>query len=60
MIDDLANGCRLEERFQDHLPQVVNKGTQDCHIEPDWIMTDAVPDDRLLLVRTGSHAELFW
>ncbi len=35
------------------------KGFLECHIEPDWLLiyqTDAV---RVLLVRTGTHADLF-
>jgi mRNA interferase YafQ len=35
------------------------KGFLECHIEPDWLLiyqTDAL---RVLLVRTGTHADLF-
>lgn len=35
------------------------KGFLECHIEPDWLLiyqTDAI---RVLLVRTGTHADLF-
>jgi len=34
-------------------------GTLDCHIEPDWLLLYRVTTTQLILVRTGSHAELF-
>jgi mRNA interferase YafQ len=34
-------------------------GHWDCHVEPDWILLYKLTDQALILVRTGSHAELF-
>lgn len=34
-------------------------GYWDCHVEPDWILLCRVTDEALILVRTGSHADLF-
>ena len=34
-------------------------GHWDCHVEPDWLLLYKVTEDALILVRTGSHAELF-
>ncbi|MDR3699879.1 MAG: type II toxin-antitoxin system YafQ family toxin [Candidatus Sulfopaludibacter sp.] len=34
-------------------------GHWDCHIEPDWLLLYRVTEAELILVRTGSHAELF-
>jgi mRNA interferase YafQ len=31
----------------------------DCRLEPDWLLLYKVTATRLILVRTGSHAELF-
>jgi mRNA interferase YafQ len=31
----------------------------DCHIEPDWLLLYKLAEQELILVRTGSHAELF-
>ena len=31
----------------------------DCHIEPNWLLLYRVTETSLILVRTGSHAELF-
>jgi mRNA interferase YafQ len=34
-------------------------GHWDCHVAPDWILLYKLTDRVLILVRTGSHAELF-
>jgi mRNA interferase YafQ len=34
-------------------------GHWDCHIEPDWLLLYKITETALILVRTGSHAELF-
>jgi len=34
-------------------------GHWDCHVEPDWLLLYRVTENELILVRTGSHAELF-
>ncbi len=32
---------------------------KECHIKPDWLLVFQLTDDKLVLVRTGSHSELF-
>ncbi|MGA3258391.1 MAG: type II toxin-antitoxin system YafQ family toxin [Bryobacteraceae bacterium] len=34
-------------------------GHWDCHVEPDWMLLYRLTGKALVLVRTGSHAELF-
>ena len=35
------------------------KGVWECHIEPDWLLIyDVTPAD-VLLIRTGTHSDLF-
>jgi len=35
-------------------------GYWECHIAPDWLLIYAYPDNEtLVLVRTGTHADLF-
>lgn len=63
VIEKLANGEQLEERYKNH-NLVNNKKYQDCsecHIEPDWLLVYKNVNDELilLLVSTGSHSELF-
>ena len=31
----------------------------ECHIEPDWLLVWDREDDTLILVRTGTHTDLF-
>lgn len=31
----------------------------DCHVEPDWLLLYQLTEKELILVRSGSHAELF-
>ena len=34
-------------------------GHWDCHVGPDWVLLYRVTEKELVLVRTGSHSELF-
>jgi len=63
VIEELAAPNPLPQRYQDHPLKGEYKGYRDCHIEPDWILMygyETLDDGEqlLLLVRTGSHAEL--
>jgi mRNA interferase YafQ len=35
------------------------RGVWECHIEPDWLLIYVITDEEVLLIRTGSHADLF-
>jgi mRNA interferase YafQ len=35
------------------------EGHWDCHVEPDWLLIYKLPPGALILVRTGSHSDLF-
>ncbi|MUU69568.1 type II toxin-antitoxin system mRNA interferase toxin, RelE/StbE family [Helicobacter pylori] len=35
------------------------KDFRECHIKPDILLVYLVKDDELILVRLGSHSELF-
>lgn len=61
IIERLANGETLEEKYKDHLLTGNFKGCRECHIEPDWLLVYERYDDVLVLMlyRTGSHTELF-
>ncbi len=34
-------------------------GVWECHVEPDWLLIYDVSDEEVLLIRTGTHADLF-
>lgn len=61
VIDLLAQGKSLEERYRDHHLSGKYRGTRECHIEPDWLLMYEYRNDVLVLMlyRLGSHAELF-
>lgn len=49
----------LEERYRDHVLIGNYVGHRECHIAPDWLLIYQVTEAELILVRTGSHGELF-
>mgnify|MGYP001495016607 CR=1 FL=1 len=49
----------LPETYQDHPLRGKFTSARDCHIKPDWILIYAVEGSELILLRTGSHADLF-
>ena len=65
-IDELKSIVRLLLR-QMPLPRKNNdhdlignlKGFRECHIRPDWLLIYRIIEDRLIMVRTGSHSDLF-
>lgn len=60
VIEKLAKGEKLEEKYKDHFLSGNYKGCRECHVEPDWLLVYEVYDDVLVLLmyRTGSHSEL--
>ena len=49
----------LPERNRDHALTGNYIGHRECHISPDWLLIYQTTDTELILVRTGSHSELF-
>lgn len=49
----------LPQRLKDHPLTGDWSGSRDCHIEPDWLLLYKIDGNDLILVRTGSHADLF-
>ncbi len=55
----LISGESLPPRLRDHELTGKWKGTRDLHIEPDWLLLYDVEQEELVLIRTGSHSDLF-
>ena len=65
-LSKLTNVLRL---LQDSAPLPVSnrphplkgrwKGFLECHIEPDWLLIYQADAIRILVVRTGTHSDLF-
>jgi mRNA interferase YafQ len=49
----------LPSRCRPHALRGNWSGHWDCHVKPDWLLLYKVTETELILVRTGSHAELF-
>ena len=61
VIQVLAEGGTLPERYRDHGLSGTFAGTRECHIEPDWLLIYEIRSNVLVLMlyRLGPHAELF-
>ncbi len=59
LIQELANDEQLEQRFRDHKLKGDYEGTRECHVEPDWLLIYDENDTELILIRTGTHFDLF-
>jgi mRNA interferase YafQ len=59
VIQQLAQGEPLDENFRDHKLKGNYVGTRECHIEPDWLLIYEEHDNELILIRTGTHSDLF-
>ena len=60
VINKLADGEMLEEKYKDHELIGKYKGYRDCHIEPDWVLIYKIENSMLLLILldTGTHSDL--
>lgn len=52
-------GKPLPGKYKDHGLEREWKGYRECHIDNDWLLIYRIEDDRLILVRTGTHSDLF-
>ena len=61
VINILANGATLEEKYREHELTGNYKGTRECHVEPDWLLIYEIQNNILVLMlyRLGTHSELF-
>lgn len=55
----LSNGFPPKEYHRSH--KLVGDYAQkwECHIEPDWLLIYEITEEKVILYRTGSHADLF-
>ena len=61
VVDLLADGEVLPEKYCDHSLSGDYNGYRECHIQPDWLLIYRIEKDLLILglTRTGSHSDLF-
>lgn len=59
VIERLAAGERLDPSEEDHPLMGGYSGSRECHVEPDWLLIYQRTDTELILIRTGTHSDLF-
>ncbi len=59
VVDRLLSKHPLETRSRPHRLSGRWSRCWECHISPDWLLIWDQEDDALILVRTGSHTDLF-
>jgi len=61
VVNLLAAGDSLPEKYKDHQLAGNWNGHRECHITPDWLLIYKIDSDILVLTltRTGTHSDLF-
>ena len=61
VVDMIAAGNELPEKYRDHSLSGNFAGCRECHITPDWLLIYEIADEELILylTRTGTHSDLF-
>ena len=61
VVDTLAKGLPLDQKYKDHNLIGNYKGCRECHITPDWLLIYEIDNNELILylTRTGTHSDLF-
>lgn len=61
VVDTIAAGEPLQEKYKDHSLLGKYVSCRECHITPDWLLIYEVEDNELILylTRTGTHSDLF-
>ena len=58
-VELLAETGTLPPGYRPHPLTGEWKGVWECHIEPDWLLIYQVTPTEVLLIRTGTHTDLF-
>ena len=59
IVERLTKGENLEPKFRDHALESEYQDCRECHIESDWLLIYVITPNDLILIRTGSHSDLF-
>lgn len=55
----LLTGEPLPGNYKDHELSSEWAGYRECHIDNDWLLIYRIDEGRLILIRTGTHSDLF-
>ncbi len=59
IIKELQNKKILPTKNRNHKLKGSYASCFECHIEPDWLLIYKTTKIELILIRTGSHSDLF-
>ena len=59
LIDLLIGGSALPPKYDDHKLAGNWKGHREAKMEPDWLLIYRISNGDLILVRTGTHSDLY-
>lgn len=60
VLHKLVANAALPEKYKDHALVSNWVGYRECHVKPDFLLIYKIVDDnQIILVRLGSHGELF-
>lgn len=59
IVGKLANGEKLDPKHRDHPLKGDFVNYLECPITPDWLLVYKKTETELILVRTGTHSDLF-
>jgi len=55
----LSENRPLQDKHQKHKLVGFKEDIFECHIEPNWLLIWRIEDNKLILIRTGTHSDLF-
>ncbi|MEE8393452.1 MAG: type II toxin-antitoxin system YafQ family toxin [Rhodospirillales bacterium] len=59
VAERLSRNDPLDPRHRPHKLSGEWKAFRECHIEPDWLLIWRDTGEAVIMVRTGTHADLF-
>lgn len=55
----LINDVELPMKYRDHELKGNHAGIRECHIKPDLLLMYEKQEQQIILIRIGTHSELF-
>ena len=59
VIELLLAQKSLPPKYKNHKLKGDFEGCWECHIQPDWLLVYRKTAEAIILIRTGSHSDLF-
>ncbi len=59
VIMQIYSGHSLSSKYQLHSLVGQYSNSFECHIKPNWLLIFRLVENELILIRTGTHSDLF-